>query len=174
MEAYANQPTTATIKQSYYCPFDNETRLIKVPRETGRIYTQFNPPLHSDHKVANPSKVYKFIKSKTSEPSVHRALPIYKNNNVFYKAKDIWEFDNIGVSKPPSSLQEAEVIKVKSEDGDVHNYAILRYLVCGECDKGVFGFGGFLTDFESLQGRAEVGFDLTSVNPNDLVYFFYI
>lgn len=174
MEAYANQPYETPIKQSYYCPFDNETRLVKIPRETDRLYTQYNPHIHADNHIGNPSKVYKFVKCKTSEPSVHRALPIYKNNNVFYKARDIWEFDNIGVSKPPPSVHEAEIIKVKSEDGDVHNYAVVRYLVCGACDKGVFGFGGYLTDFETLQGRAEIGFDLQSANPNDLVYFFYI
>ncbi|KAG0680519.1 hypothetical protein C6P40_002342 [Pichia californica] len=169
-----------SLKQSYYCPFDDETKLIKIPKETDKLYTQFNDNNdtnnnNNNNKISNPSKIYKFVKSKTSEPSIHRNLKIYKNNNLFYKAKDIWEFDNIGVSKPPKDLKNPEFIKLKSENGgDIHNFAIVRYLVCGECDKGVFGFGGYSFDLEDSENRIEIGFDLSSVNPNDLTYFFYI
>lgn len=164
-----------SIKQSYYCPFDDKTKLIRIPKETDKLYTQIDVKFNKEsNKISNPSKIYKFIKSKTSEPSVHRALKIYQNNNLFYKAKDIWEFDNIGVSKPPKDLKNPEFIRLKTSDGDVHNFAVVRYLVCGECDKGVFGFGGYLSDLEDLEDRIEIGFDLTSVNPNELTYFFYI
>lgn len=160
-----------SLKLTYYCPFDETTKIIRVPRETDNLYLQLHD---SNDKLINPSKIFKFAKCKTSEPSVHRSIHQYNDFNCFYKAKDIWEFDNIGVSKPPSNIKNAEFIKVKSiENGEVRNYAIVRYLVCGHCDKGAFGFGGYLLDSEQRENHVEIGFDLSTVNPNDLTYFFY-
>jgi hypothetical protein len=174
-------------KQSYYCPYDNDTKIIRVPNETDCLYTQVvnnygNEPVNNNngaahpHGHSNPSKIFKFSKCKTSEPAVLRHSKLYESgDNVFYKAKDIWEFDNVGVSKPPSNIKNAEIFTLKAcEDGEVHNYAVVRYLVCGHCDQGAFGFGGYLMDLDELDKRVEVGFDLSSANPNDLVYFFYL
>lgn len=170
-------------KQSFYCPYDNETKIIRVPDETDMLFTQVlnDYPQTSvgagDNGAAkprNPSKIFKFVHCKTSEPSKHASAKKFQNKNLFYKAKDVWEFSNVGVSKPPPNIKDAEFIKVKSLDGDVHNYAVVRYLVCGHCDRGAFGFGGYLVDLDEMNNRVEIGFDLTSVNPNDLVYFFYV
>lgn len=158
-----------SLKQTYYCPHDN-TKLIKIPKETDSLHIQADG--HS-----KPSRIYKFIHAKTDEPSYHHSFKKFRgaeNANLFYKAKDIWEFDNIGVSKPPSNVHDAEYIKMKNEDGETHHFAIVRYLVCGTCDQGIFGFGGYPSDLEDLEDRSEIGFDVTSVNPNDLVYFFYL
>lgn len=172
-------------KQSYYCPYDNETKIVRLPDETDNLYTQVinnyskEATIHASSTPANPSKVFKFCKCKTTDVSKLRESkelkPHYSNSNIFYKAKDIWEFDNIGVSKPPSDLKEPEIFTLKAiADGEVHNFAVIRYLVCGHCDRGAFGFGGYLMDLEELNKRIEVGFDLSSVNPNELVYFFYL
>ena len=159
-------------KLPYYCSFDEETKIIRLPRETDNLYIQLIDS--NENNLVNPSKIFKFNKCKTSEPSIHRSIVQYKDYNCFYKAKDIWEFDNIGVSKPPSSTKDAEFITVKSiETGSVQKYAVVRYLVCAHCDQGAFGFGGYLMDSQQMENRLEIGFDLSTVNPNDLTYFFY-
>lgn len=170
-------------KQSYYCPYDDNTKIIRVPDETNKLYLQVinnYSTTANNNTPTNPSKIFKFCKCKTTEVSKLRhskqlSDPQYAHANIFYKAKDIWEFDNIGVSKPPSTSKEPEIFTLKAlEDGEVHNFAVIRYLVCGSCDQGAFGFGGYLMDLEELNKRIEIGFDLSSVNPNDLVYFFYL
>lgn len=162
-------------KISYYCPFDDNTKIIRIPTETNKIYTQIFNDKDANATRRNPSKVFKFAKCKTSEPAVHRNSKAYKaGKNTFYRAKDVWEFDNVGVSKPPSDLRNAEIIKLESEEGDVHNFAVVRYLVCGHCDQGAFGFGGYsLNHIDEEEEHVEIGYDLAKVSPNDLVYFFY-
>lgn len=159
-------------KQSYYCPFDDKTKIIRVPDEIDNIFIQCDK-----HENDNPSTVFKFSKCKTSETSVQRKFQKTQNANLnyFYKANDIWEFNNIGVSKPPTDIKKPEILKLKNfKNGDIHVYVVVRYLVCGDCDKGAFGFGGYKMDYEDIQKHLEIGYDLLSVNPNDLEYFFYV
>lgn len=152
------------LKQSYYCPFDNKTKIIRVPNETHNIFT-----LVSDSEENSKSLDYKFIDCKTTGEKIHKNI-----KDGFYKAKDIWEFDNVGVTKP-HDLKKAQFIKLKNNiDGNIQTYIIIRYLICGDCNKGALGFGGLLFNEEIKDARIEVGFDLSSTNPNELSYFFYL
>lgn len=60
----------------------------------------------------------------------------------FFKIKDMWDFDNIGVSRP---LQEYKDFKVNDKRFDIE-----RLLICSECDKGPIGFAGHYEDEEKL------------------------
>lgn len=57
----------------------------------------------------------------------------------FYQIDDVWEFDNIGVSRPAAELKEPIITSVTNEKVDI---AIERLLICSECDKGPIGFAG--------------------------------
>lgn len=60
----------------------------------------------------------------------------------FFEVNDMWDFDNIGVSKP---LEEFKDFKIDSK-----NFEIERLLICSECDKGPIGFAGHFEDEEKL------------------------
>ena len=60
------------------------------------------------------------------------------SNNVFYIINDVWDFDNIGVSRPSEDLSQPSIVL----DGKVLEVAIQRLLICGECDRGPLGFAG--------------------------------
>uniref|UniRef100_A0A0L0P0M5 Mss4-like protein n=1 Tax=Candidozyma auris TaxID=498019 RepID=A0A0L0P0M5_CANAR len=53
----------------------------------------------------------------------------------FFELDDVWDFDNIGVSKAAPQLQSS--LKV----GEIEK--VERLLICSECDKGPLGFAGF-------------------------------
>lgn len=53
----------------------------------------------------------------------------------FFEIDDVWDFDNIGVSKVAPQLQAS--LKV----GELEK--VERLLVCSECDQGPLGFAGF-------------------------------
>lgn len=53
----------------------------------------------------------------------------------FFRVDDVWDFDNIGVSRPAQDLPQPQV-----QDSNVR---IERLLVCSECDQGPLGFAGF-------------------------------
>lgn len=68
----------------------------------------------------------------------------------YFKIDDVWDFDNIGVSRPSNSVQDP-IIK---ENGEELNIKIERLLVCSECDKGPLGIAGFEgeeTDVQKLK-----------------------
>lgn len=56
----------------------------------------------------------------------------------FFKVNDVWDFDNIGVSRPADGLSQPTV-----EEGENMNLRVERLLICSECDKGPIGFAGF-------------------------------
>lgn len=170
-----------SLKQTYICPYDGKTNIIKIYKDSDSIFTQVQQGL-IDKTKTNPSKIFKFVECPTAnEQSVIRELPMHKKYNVFYKAKDVWEFDNVGVSKPPKDSKDPEIFVLKSaKNGEDFKYAVVRYLVCGDCDKGAFGFGGYridegaITENDEIDERLEVGYNFDSANPNHLDYFFYI
>lgn len=57
----------------------------------------------------------------------------------FFQIADVWDFDNIGVSKPAELESASDVPLAKVE----------RLLICGECDQGPLGFAGFISADES-------------------------
>ena len=51
----------------------------------------------------------------------------------FYVINDVWEFYNIGVSKPTE----------ETPTSTIPDFTIQRLLVCSECDRGPLGFAGY-------------------------------
>lgn len=56
----------------------------------------------------------------------------------FYQINDVWDFDNIGVSRPSSEISQDPIISHDNES-TIH---IERLIVCSECDRGPLGFAG--------------------------------
>lgn len=54
----------------------------------------------------------------------------------FYVVGDVWDFDNIGVSRASADLEQP----------GIDNFKLERLLVCSECDRGPLGFAGFVGD----------------------------
>lgn len=59
----------------------------------------------------------------------------------FFEVADVWDFDNIGVSRVAEELKSSEAVGQLSK--------VERLLVCGECDRGPIGFAGFVDAEES-------------------------
>lgn len=92
------------------CPFDGcNTRIIKLSPALAATETE----------IANAPQM---------------AKPLLR----FFKVNDVWDFDNIGVSRP-AAVGDAVDDLVKVE----------RLLICGECDKGPLGFAGFVDASDS-------------------------
>lgn len=58
----------------------------------------------------------------------------------FFRVDDVWDFDNIGVSKPAAELEVSEEVGPLAK--------LERLLVCSECDKGPLGFAGYTSPDE--------------------------
>ncbi|KAG7863250.1 hypothetical protein KL939_000569 [Ogataea angusta] len=58
-------------------------------------------------------------------------------NDVFFHVGSMWDFDNIGVSRPSSEIA-VEMENLENKDKMV--LQIARFLTCAECDKGPLGF----------------------------------
>lgn len=72
------------------------------------------------------------------------------NPNQFFKINDVWDFDNIGVSRPSGDIKQPII----EENNKVLNIKIERLLICSECDKGPIGFAGLEggdTDVKNLK-----------------------
>lgn len=72
------------------------------------------------------------------------------NTNQFFKIDDVWDFDNIGVSRPSDDIKQPII----EENNKVLNIKIERLLICSECDKGPIGFAGLEgndTDVKNLK-----------------------
>ncbi|KAF3989633.1 hypothetical protein FT663_02726 [Candidozyma haemuli var. vulneris] len=66
---------------------------------------------------------------------IGNAPPMASDSKHFFELDDVWDFDNIGVSKAASELQSS------SKVGDLEK--VERLLICSECDQGPLGFAGF-------------------------------
>ncbi|CAI8503142.1 hypothetical protein CAS74_000848 [Pichia kudriavzevii] len=138
----------------YYCSFDKATPILRVPT---------TPSLYHIRQQETPEKPssLKFVKSHMG----NRNGPLSPFSDTFYRCNDMWEFDNVGVSKP---TEDSEFIRLsQGEQGAVNQYQIVRYLVCGDCERGALGFAGIPTADGAIK-------DLQRIHPNDLVYFFYL
>lgn len=60
----------------------------------------------------------------------------------FFKINDVWDFDNIGVSRPSDDIKQPII----EENNEILKIKIERLLICSECDKGPIGFGGLQGD----------------------------
>lgn len=83
-------------------------------------------------------------------PNAPSMVNVESSDIDFFKVNDMWDFDNIGVSRP---MNEAKDFKV-----DDKNFSIERLLICSECDKGPIGFAGH---FEGNEDPT----------PNNLIYY---
>lgn len=71
-------------------------------------------------------------------PSVDE--PRTESTSDFYKVDDVWDFDNIGVSRAVENLSSP--IELALDPGEPVTLNIERLLICSECDKGPLGFAG--------------------------------
>lgn len=71
------------------------------------------------------------------------------SNVPYFKVGDMWDFDNIGVSK---DLKDATSFHIDNRDFDIE-----RILICSECDRGPIGFAGHFEDEDK--------------SPNSLTFF---
>ncbi|CCF56500.1 hypothetical protein KAFR_0B02020 [Kazachstania africana CBS 2517] len=64
-------------------------------------------------------------------------------NSEFFITKDVWDFDNIGVSKDiPSEILEQDNLNkfvFKYADDQYKIDRCLKYLICADCDRGPIG-----------------------------------
>lgn len=59
----------------------------------------------------------------------------------FLQVNDVWDFDNVGVSRTAPDLEKSEAVGQLSK--------VERLLICGECDKGPIGFAGYVNAQDS-------------------------
>lgn len=129
---------------TFTCPFDNTTKIIKIDPNTDSIYR------------LNGSTDIKFNHSNGSI----KLPPNNETIDFFYKTENVWEFDNIGVSKPilqtPNSLKLCKIGNNEDQFDEIV-VVVVRYLVCGSCDCGALGFAGYIDN-----------------KKDKLIYFFYL
>ncbi|QLL34528.1 hypothetical protein HG536_0G03900 [Torulaspora globosa] len=71
-----------------------------------------------------------------------RGATATSEQNEFLLVKDVWDFDNVGVSKqiPPGLLVDSDrAISFVWENKPWTIEKCLKYLICAECDKGPIG-----------------------------------
>ena len=80
-----------------------------------------------------------------SQTTIANAPQMTADSEHFFAIADVWDFDNIGVSRPAPGL-ETKIVQPLAK--------IERLLICSECDKGPLGFAGFIdgddTDVKNL------------------------
>lgn len=76
---------------------------------------------------------------KSSKIVVPGAPKMTQESKNFFQIPDVWDFDNIGVSKP-AELESALYVPLAKVE---------RLLICGECDQGPLGFAGFVNAEEN-------------------------
>ncbi|CAL9728776.1 protein Dss4p [Monosporozyma unispora] len=87
------------------------------------------------------------VKLQNSALDVFKLMQQHKNDatstNVgveFLLVKDVWDFDNIGVSKDIPSYQDViEDIEFEHDGEQWKLEQHLKYLICADCDKGPIG-----------------------------------
>ncbi|GMF06954.1 unnamed protein product [[Candida] boidinii] len=92
----------------------------------------------------------------------------------------MWDFDNIGVSRPNSNLinesfiiEDVDYIDSDNLKDDIgKSIEVIRYLVCADCDRGPIGIAANIIDSisEEQDGQGK-DLDKVNANPNTLVYF---
>ncbi|KAI5968253.1 hypothetical protein CANMA_002469 [Candida margitis] len=64
------------------------------------------------------------------------------STTAFYSIGDVWDFDNIGVSKPSEVLPDPIVVGANGHEDESEKVDVERLLICSECDRGPLGFAG--------------------------------
>ncbi|OWB85527.1 hypothetical protein B5S33_g4195 [[Candida] boidinii] len=166
------------------CPFKNcNSRIIQVSPELSKKLPRYNinnlenvliSILENDehgNEESDDSRISIGAKSDGGAAS---------NLKKLIKLNDMWDFDNIGVSRPNSNLiNESFIIKdvdyidsdnLKDDIGK--SIEVIRYLVCADCDRGPIGIAANIIDpiSEEQDGHGK-DLDKVNANPNTLVYF---
>ncbi|KAL6941260.1 hypothetical protein ACO0RG_002387 [Hanseniaspora osmophila] len=121
------------------------------------------------------SELYKLMKSSESVNDATRILP-----TKFLVTQDIWDFDNIGVSKSLDTLDLEHKVQVLAEEGNAQysfknivipykntNYKIvkaLKYLICADCDKGPLGVMLEVFPVGTLDNASHIQLNLLNVD----------
>ncbi|CAK9437242.1 uncharacterized protein LODBEIA_P16200 [Lodderomyces beijingensis] len=79
-----------------------------------------------------------YCTTATTAEQIPRLAPV---TTKFYQIDDVWDFDNIGVSRPSDAISSQTPIMAKNNE-QVH---VERLLICSECDRGPLGFAGLST-----------------------------
>ncbi|RLV89575.1 hypothetical protein JA1_005092 [Spathaspora sp. JA1] len=125
----------------------NQKIILRCPfKECNARIIEYSPKL-IPIKVENSPETIKAIKDQ---------LPTIEHSTNFYQINDVWDFDNIGVSRPSSVLDEPIV-------GHDATVKIDRLLICSECDKGPLGFAGIPTDKEHHHTNLKYFLSCTSI-----------
>lgn len=82
---------------------------------------------------------------KNSPTMLKTSQSATEDEDHFFHVGDVWDFDNIGVSRPAAELEHP---KFADEDTD---FKIERLLICSECDRGPLGFAGFFNGENDVQ-----------------------
>jgi hypothetical protein len=106
---------------SQYHHQDISTSILRCPYS--ECHARIIKPANADVKeITTDVSFVKVADSSTDEDS-----------NKFFIVNDVWDFDNIGVSKPTSQFTGSD-------------YPIERLIICSECDRGPLGFAFFDDD----------------------------
>ena len=133
------------------CPFQNcRTRIIPYSNKLQFVEIKSAP---------NCVEISRY----SSESDSTLASPeLSTNSKEFYQVNDVWDFDNIGVSRPSKELLQREPIVAANDE----HIEIERLLICSECEKGPLGFAGILkgsekdhTNLQYFLGRDSVLYD---------------
>lgn len=77
----------------------------------------------------------------STEVLLENAPSMAAQGKSFLKVNDVWDFDNVGVSRTAPDLEKSEAVGQLSK--------VERLLICGECDKGPIGFAGYVNAQDS-------------------------
>ncbi|GMG44852.1 unnamed protein product [Ambrosiozyma monospora] len=145
------------------CPFQPkcQTKIIKFESDK------------PTHKLITKETTIPFLSPSNSNSNSNSSQ---LSNLSFHKA-GMWDFDNIGVSRPipPSSTSAStskepveEILELQDEQTTkIQKFKVVRYLTCGECDRGALGFVGVSVDDDDV-GAGEEG---TKQKVDEMAYF---
>ncbi|ODV85781.1 hypothetical protein CANARDRAFT_22573 [[Candida] arabinofermentans NRRL YB-2248] len=131
--------------------------------------------------LKSPHEEFKFLSIKEGESN---EIGYFESDDesthhsqLFYKFASMWDFDNIGVSRPVSTMDTLITLTTNADDKDKEHQTPIhiqfsRFLTCADCDRGPLGFSGFvINDVDSWEAN---GRKVAVEKPEDMVYFFCI
>lgn len=111
-----------------------------------------------DDVVLLPSSVFEDFQLMQLKPMQDRAEATQQKK--FLIVNDVWDFDNIGVSKdiPKSLMQDGSKSGVQFELNGEQWYIdrCMKYLICSDCDKGPVGIVCAISKQEHTQDQQRV------------------
>ncbi|GME76866.1 unnamed protein product [Ambrosiozyma monospora] len=142
------------------CPFQPkcQTKIIKFESDK------------PTHKLITKETTIPFLSPSNSSSDSSSS----QTSNLSFHKAGMWDFDNIGVSRPipPSSSSSTskdpveEILELQDEQTtSIQKFKVVRYLTCGECDRGALGFVGVSV------GDNDVAEDGSKQKVDEMTYF---